>query len=112
MTGRKRFKYRLAFFQESGADVLAVRRNQIAPSARPYRGATPFDGGVTFRVSAPFALDVQVQGACRGWNPGTHLYPEGAVRYPPEKLPGALRSPVVTNAILLGGQSGLPYRLS
>src|SRR6266851_3507625 len=35
------------------------------------------DGTQTFRVSAPFALDVQVQGAFRGWNPGTHLYPEG-----------------------------------
>jgi hypothetical protein len=60
MTGRKRFKCRLTFFQESGADVLAVRRNQIAPSARPYRGVTPFDGGVTFRVSEPFAAGIRV----------------------------------------------------
>jgi 1,4-alpha-glucan branching enzyme len=40
-------------------------------------GATPYDGGVTFRVWAPFASDVQVQGDFNSWKPGSHLYPEG-----------------------------------
>ncbi|PYU20494.1 MAG: 1,4-alpha-glucan branching protein, partial [Acidobacteria bacterium] len=40
-------------------------------------GATPYDGGVTFRVWAPFASDVQVQGDFNNWKPGTHLYSEG-----------------------------------
>ena len=49
----------------------------MAPSTRPYMGATPYDGGVTFRVWAPFASDVQVQGDFNNWKPGTHLYSEG-----------------------------------
>ena len=40
-------------------------------------GATPYDGGVTFRVWAPFASDVQVQGDFNNWKPGTRLYSEG-----------------------------------
>ena len=48
----------------------------MAPSSRPYMGATPYDGGVTFRVWAPFASDVQVQGDFNSWKPGTHLFSE------------------------------------
>ena len=40
-------------------------------------GATPYDGGVTFRVWAPFASDVQVQGDFNNWTPGAHLFSEG-----------------------------------
>lgn len=40
-------------------------------------GATPYNGGVTFRVWAPFASDVQVQGDFNNWNPGAHLFSEG-----------------------------------
>jgi 1,4-alpha-glucan branching enzyme len=40
-------------------------------------GATPYNGGVTFRVWAPFASDVQVQGDFNNWSPGTHLFSEG-----------------------------------
>jgi 1,4-alpha-glucan branching enzyme len=49
----------------------------MAPSTRPYMGAVPYNGGVTFRVWAPFASDVQVQGDFNGWKPGSHLYAEG-----------------------------------
>ena len=49
----------------------------VAPSARPYMGATPYDGGVTFRVWAPFASAVQVQGDFNDWKPGTPLFSEG-----------------------------------
>lgn len=49
----------------------------MAPSTRPYMGATPYAGGVTFRVWAPFASDVQVQGDFNKWKPGTNLFSEG-----------------------------------
>jgi len=49
----------------------------MAPSNRPYMGATPYNGGVTFRVWAPFASDVQVQGDFNKWKPGMHLFSEG-----------------------------------
>src|SRR5258708_258155 len=49
----------------------------MPPSARPYMGATTDDGGVTVRVWAPFASDVQVQGDFNNWKPGMHLYSEG-----------------------------------
>jgi 1,4-alpha-glucan branching enzyme len=49
----------------------------MAPSNRPYMGATPYNGGVTFRVWAPFASDVQVQGDFNNWTPGSHLFSEG-----------------------------------
>ena len=49
----------------------------MAPSNRPYMGATPYDDGVTFRVWAPFASDVQVQGDFSNWKPGSHLFSEG-----------------------------------
>src|SRR6266700_1272237 len=46
-------------------------------STRPYMGATPYNDGVTFRVWAPFASDVQVQGDFNNWKPGSHLFSEG-----------------------------------
>lgn len=49
----------------------------MPPSTRPYMGATPYPGGVTFRVWAPFASDVQVQGDFNNWKPGSHLFSEG-----------------------------------
>lgn len=49
----------------------------MPPSGRPFMGATPYNGGATFRVWAPFASDVQVQGDFNNWKPGTHLYSEG-----------------------------------
>lgn len=60
----------------------------MAPSARPYMGATPFDGGVTFRVWTPFTSDVQVQGDFNNWNPDTPLFSEGN-GYWSADLPGA-----------------------
>jgi 1,4-alpha-glucan branching enzyme len=61
----------------------------MAPSTRPFMGATTYDGGVTFRVWAPFASDVQVQGDFNNWNPGTHLFSEGN-GYWSEDLTGAI----------------------
>src|SRR5262249_33451765 len=49
----------------------------MPPSTRPYMGATPYAGGVTFRVWAPFASAVQVQGDFNDWKPGTPLFSEG-----------------------------------
>lgn len=40
-------------------------------------GAVPYNGGATFRVWAPFASDMQVQGDFNNWKPGTQLYSEG-----------------------------------
>ena len=37
-------------------------------SSRPFMGATPFDGGVTFRVWAPFARSVAVAGTFNQWS--------------------------------------------
>src|ERR1700678_2666559 len=48
----------------------------MPPSMRPYMGAVPYNGGVTFRVWAPFASRVQVQGDFNSWKPGTNLYSE------------------------------------
>jgi 1,4-alpha-glucan branching enzyme len=49
----------------------------MPPSARPYMGAVPYDGGVTFRLWAPFASSVQVQGDFNSWKPGSNLFSEG-----------------------------------
>ena len=50
----------------------------MAPSTRPYMGATPYNGGVTFRVWAPFASNVQVSGDFNNWKPDdTTLFSEG-----------------------------------
>jgi 1,4-alpha-glucan branching enzyme len=50
----------------------------MAPSTRPYMGATPYNGGVTFRVWAPFASNVQLSGDFNNWKPDdTVLFPEG-----------------------------------
>lgn len=49
----------------------------MPPSSRPYMGAVPYDGGVTFRVWAPFASAVQVQGDFNNFQPGTPLFSEG-----------------------------------
>ena len=61
----------------------------MAPSTRPYMGATPYNGGVTFRLWAPFASDVQVQGDFNNWKPGTPLFSEGN-GYWSADLPGAM----------------------
>ena len=37
-------------------------------SARPFMGATPYEGGVTFRVWAPFAERVSVAGTFNNWS--------------------------------------------
>src|SRR5258705_8741891 len=52
-------------------------------------GATPYNGGVTFRLWAPFASDVQVQGDFNNWKPGTPLFSEGN-GYWSADLPGAM----------------------
>lgn len=49
----------------------------MAPSTRPYMGATPYNGGVTFRVWAPFASSVEVEGDFNNWKPGAALFSEG-----------------------------------
>ena len=49
----------------------------MGPSKRPYMGGTPYVGGVTFRVWAPFASAVQVLGEFNNWKPGTQLFSEG-----------------------------------
>ena len=49
----------------------------MAPSTRPFMGATPYAGGVTFRVWAPFASDIQVQGDFNNWKPVSPLFSEG-----------------------------------
>ena len=48
----------------------------MPPSSRPYMGATPYAGGVTFRVWAPFAYAVQVEGDFTNWTAGTPLFTE------------------------------------
>lgn len=51
----------------------------MAPSTRPFMGATPFDGGVTFRVWAPFAHNAAVTGTFNGWSQTANpLFAEGA----------------------------------
>lgn len=50
-----------------------------APSGRPGIGATPYPGGVTFRVFAPFAQSVGLAGTFNGWSAtDTPLVSEGA----------------------------------
>jgi 1,4-alpha-glucan branching enzyme len=49
----------------------------MPPSSRPFMGAIPYDGGVTFRVWAPFAYSVQVQGDFNNFQPGAPLFSEG-----------------------------------
>lgn len=61
------------------SDVMAEQR-EIAPppgvtaSVRPGMGATPYDGGVTFRVWAPHATDVGVMGRF-GTGDGQTVFP-------------------------------------
>jgi 1,4-alpha-glucan branching enzyme len=73
----------------------------MPPSNRPYMGATPYPGGVTFRVWAPFASDVQVQGDFNNWKPGSHLFSEGngywSVDQPGVSV-GQLYNLLITNA--------------
>src|ERR1035438_7978709 len=48
-------------------------------STRPFMGATPFDGGVTFRVWAPFARTVTVAGTFNDWSQtASPLFAEGS----------------------------------
>ncbi len=48
------------------------------PSERPGMGALPYEGGVTFRVWAPFAQSVAVVGDFNDWSPDAHqLAPDG-----------------------------------
>lgn len=59
------------------AVVLAAIQAAAAPSVRPGLGATPYPGGVTFRVWAPNATSVHVAGSFNGWNTTAGpLYPE------------------------------------
>lgn len=73
----------------------------MPPSTRPYMGATPYPGGATFRVWAPFASDVQVQGDFNNWKPGSHLFSEGngywSVDQPGVSI-GQLYNFLITNA--------------
>ncbi|MGA7240349.1 MAG: alpha-amylase family glycosyl hydrolase [Bryobacteraceae bacterium] len=47
-------------------------------SKRPFMGATPFDGGVTFRVWSVFANNIAVAGTFNGWSQTADaLFPEG-----------------------------------
>jgi 1,4-alpha-glucan branching enzyme len=76
----------------------------MAPSTRPYMGATPYPGGVTFRVWAPFAADVEVRGDFNNWKPGTHLFAEGN-GYWSADLAGAMVGQQY-NYLLTNGASG------
>src|SRR5881394_1712796 len=53
--------------------VSQVRRRQIeramTVSIHPGMGALAYDGGVAFRVWAPFASSVSVAGTFNGWSP-------------------------------------------
>ena len=49
----------------------------FAETVSPLPGATPFEGGVTFRTWAPNATTVQVYGSYNGWGSGYSLLPEG-----------------------------------
>jgi len=53
-------------------DSSAVLSPTSAASTRPGMGAVPYDGGVTFRVWAPFADAVAVMGTFNGWTQDTH----------------------------------------
>jgi 1,4-alpha-glucan branching enzyme len=79
----------------------------MAASARPYMGATPYDGGVTFRVWALFASDVQVQGDFNNWTPGSHLYSEGNGYWSVDQ-PGAVVGQQY-NFLITNAASGVVY---
>src|SRR5919204_3292928 len=51
----------------------------MPPSSRPFMGATPYPGGVTFRVWAPFASRVAAAGTFNGMAADAHpLSSQGA----------------------------------
>lgn len=52
----------------AGMALWASPAALFAQSARPGLGAIPYDGGVTFRVWAPFADSVGVTGQFNGWS--------------------------------------------
>jgi 1,4-alpha-glucan branching enzyme len=59
----------------AGSTIVA---GMSAPSERAGLGATPYPGGVSFRVWAPFAQTVAVLGDFNGWvEPGLQLAAEG-----------------------------------
>jgi 1,4-alpha-glucan branching enzyme len=61
----------------------------MPPSTRPGMGATPYPGGVTFRVWAPHAPDVFVAGDFNGWSETAHpLASEGSGHWSVD-VPGA-----------------------
>ena len=73
----------------------------MAPSTRPYMGATPYDGGVTFRVWAPFASSVAVRGDFNNWAAGAPLFAEGGGYWSVDQdgaVVGQLYNFVITNA--------------
>jgi len=64
-------------------------------------GATPYDGGVTFRVWAPFASDIQVQGDFNNWKPVSPLFSEGNGYWSadlPRPMEGQQYNYLITNA--------------
>jgi 1,4-alpha-glucan branching enzyme len=71
----------VAAWSERDDDVRAVRQEPVAvtaPTQRGGMGAIPFDGGVAFRVWAPFAAGVTVVGDFNGWSADADpLAPEG-----------------------------------
>ena len=56
---------------------LAAAENSHAAFSTTLMGAILFDGGATFRVWAPFASALKVQGDFNNWQSGSPLYAEG-----------------------------------
>lgn len=50
----------------------APNATAVKPSNRPGMGSLPFDGGIAFRVWAPFATSVAVAGTFNQWSPTSH----------------------------------------
>ena len=57
--------------------ILCLTATLSAATSSPLPGATPFQGGVTFRTWAPNATTVQVHGSFNGWTTGYSLISEG-----------------------------------
>ena len=73
-------------------------------SFRPYMGATPYQGGTTFRVWAPFASQVAICGEFNGWSASDQpLFPENN-GYWSADVPGAVTGQQYKYAITAPGQ--------